>query len=252
MIERPRASDTLSLLLGIVRNPAIHSMKLEPEDDSIATEYLRNSPSFHSIEVIYRLHGRPESLTIPTCNIWNFGDCESPKESLDTLHIEVDIRAVRFIEITEHLGSDPGIGYPNRYRNADIVIYLFFQRLCEIIISPRDIREFCEELINREYFYLPELCCEILHESLRYLPIPRVVRDTFHELLPEHPLGFPEWCSRLHSIFLRLIACGDDYLISYTDTFPLEQWVPEDFTRSIKTIAVDMCKDASRCMEYHN
>ena len=66
-------------------------MELEPEDNSVATEYLRNSPSFHSIEVIYRLHGRPESLTITPSDIWNLGDCEGPKESLDTFHIEVDI-----------------------------------------------------------------------------------------------------------------------------------------------------------------
>ena len=66
-------------------------MKLEPEDHSIATENLRYSSSLHHIEVIYRLHGRPESLTIPPSDIWNLGDCEGPKESLDTLHIEVNI-----------------------------------------------------------------------------------------------------------------------------------------------------------------
>lgn len=113
VIERPRASDTLSLLLSIMRNPAIHSVKLEPEDDSIATENLRDSSSLHSIEIIYCLHRRPKPLTIPTSNIWDLRDRQRPKESLNALHIEVDIRAIGFIKITEHLGSDPSIGYPD-------------------------------------------------------------------------------------------------------------------------------------------
>ena len=226
-------------------------MQFEPEDHSITTENLRDSSSLHSIEIIYRLHCRAKSLTIASSDIWDLRDCESPKESLDTLHIEVDIRAIWLIQISEHLGSYASIGYPDRYWYPDIVIYLFFQGLSEVIISSRDIREFCEEFIDGEYFYFPEFFCEILHESLGYLPIPRMVRDTFHKLFPEHPLGFPEWSSRLHSILLCLITCGYHYLISDTDTLPLERWVPEDFTRSIKTIAVDMCKDASRCMEDH-
>lgn len=147
-------------------------MQFEPEDHSITTENLRNSSSLHRIEVIHCFHRRPESLTITTSDIWDLRDCESPKESLDTLHIEVDIRAVWFIYISEHLGSYASIGYPDRYWYPDIVIYLFFESLSKIIISSRDIREFSKELIDREYFYLPELGCEILHESLGYLPVP--------------------------------------------------------------------------------
>lgn len=88
-------------------------MKLEPEDKAITPENLRYSSSLHSIEVVYRLHGRSESLTIPPSDIGNLGNCQGPKESLDTLSIEVNIRAVRFIEIAEHLGPDTSIGYPD-------------------------------------------------------------------------------------------------------------------------------------------
>ena len=66
-------------------------MELEPEYHSIATEYLRDSSAFHSIEVIYGFYSRSESLTISSGYIGNLGDCEGPKESLDTLHIKVDI-----------------------------------------------------------------------------------------------------------------------------------------------------------------
>ncbi len=66
-------------------------MEFEPKDNSIATENLRDSSSLHSIEIIYRLYRQPEPLTIASSDIWDLRDCQGPKESLDTLDIEVDI-----------------------------------------------------------------------------------------------------------------------------------------------------------------
>jgi hypothetical protein len=234
-----------------MRSPAIDTTKLQPEDTPISPQDFRHLSPLHCIEVKDSLYARSESCAISFSYIGNFSYWKSFKEFFYTWSTEIYIRSKWFIEITEHLGSDTSIGYPYRYRYANIPIYLILERLSKVIIPTWNICKFSEKLVYREYFYPSELIRQILHEPIGYLPIPSMIWLLHNELLPEYSLSFPNRSTYLDTKSLAFIACSYYDLVSHCYILPLERRISENFTGSIKAIAIYVRKDASRCMENH-
>ncbi len=251
VVEWSRAGNTPSLLLCIMWKPTICPMELKPKHTSISSENFAHCHAFHRVKIINSLDVWSESSAITLCYIRNFCYWKSLEKFLYTLSVKVYIGPERFIEVTEHLRPDTSIGYSDWYRYSDISVDSFFQRFCEVIIPSRDIGKFNEKLINWKHLYLTKFSCKIFHKSIRYFSVPSMVWLLHYEFFPENSLCFPDRCANFNTQSLTLIACSNDYLIPYCNILSFEWWISQNFARSIKRIAINMCKDASWCMEKH-
>lgn len=176
MIKRSSTDNAFSLFLGIMRNPRIHSMELQPEDTSISSEKFTHCHSLHFIEIINSFDSRSKSCAISFCDIGNLCDYKSFKYFFNFFCIKFHERSEWFPEISEHLCSYASICNTYRNRYSYIPIDFIFYNFCEFFIVSRHSCNFNKKFINRKNFYLSESPRKISHQSFRYLPIPRMIR----------------------------------------------------------------------------
>ncbi len=223
IIEGSTYHDTLSFFARIMRHPGVDSVELEPEDDAIAPEELRDISWIECIVIIDSAYIRTEPLGTPTTDEGDLPDRESTPYRLDILTIEFDGRPIGLPEVSEHLRADTSRRYPDRYRDPDISVDISLEALSESPILTRHTGHFGEGLIDREYFELAQTTREIRHETIGDRAVVGMVGEFFYKLVfSYHPLRFPEWCPDSYPEALGLIARSHRDLISDEDTLALQ------------------------------
>lgn len=242
IIEGSTYHDTLPFLAHIMGSPGVDSMEFEPEDDTIASEELRDISRIERVVVVYRAYTRTEPLSTATSDEGDLTDGEILPYCFYILSVELYSRPIGLMEVAEHLRADTSRRYPDRYGDPDISINISLETFGECLILTCHPGHFRESLIDREDLELPETSGEIGHETIRDRAVVRMIRKLFNKsVFSYYPLCLPEGSAHTDTEPLRFIARRDRDLISDEDTLALQARVTQGLTRCIEGVAVYVC-----------